>query len=366
MILNELPSSSEKVKRLYEYMVSEGLIFSSVNLNDSSPYAILAGKTSLGYRGKTVNWPEQGIVFFCAKDGKDKTRLSQKLGLRVYDNKDSVRPYAVFIPESKFEEAVQILKENEKNFLPLKKRTNERQTSRFHVEEDDAYEFRDVLDKDKNVYLVQDKSTADLLVKKTYSTYDINVFQRLRRTNISGIPRIVQLKEEAGKLVTYEEYIQGKNLLQVVEEEGVFSEDKIFDISIQLCEILKQMHSQNPPLLHRDIKPSNIMLRKNGKIVLIDFNASKEIHNGKNQDTTLFGTQYFAAPEQLTGYSQSNQTVDIYGFGATMSYLMTKMYCQEIIAPGSFHDVWAKCTDMSSANRYQTVEELQAAIVSAF
>jgi serine/threonine protein kinase len=72
----------------------------------------------------------------------------------------------------------------------------------------------------------------------------------------------------------------------------------------------------------------------------------------------MFGTQYFAAPEQLIGYLQSDERTDVFGLGATMSYLMTKMPAQQIVAPGKLSSVWEKCIEMDKKARYQSVDEL--------
>ena len=60
---------------------------------------------------------EKGIVFFCSKDRVDRDALEKELGLAVEDNNDSERPYAIFIPDEKFEQATYILLKNERNRL---------------------------------------------------------------------------------------------------------------------------------------------------------------------------------------------------------------------------------------------------------
>ena len=218
--------------------------------------------------------------------------------------------------------------------------------------------YKDTLDKDKGVLLLWDKDKNRLVVRKENTTYNRDVYERLKNLKLKGMPEIYETEEKNGKLVTLEEYIHGSNLLWILEQEGYFEEHEIFDISLKLCAILSKLHKQDPPLIHRDIKPSNIMMKSGGEIVLIDFNASKEFHQGNNQDTSLFGTQFFAAPEQLIGYIQSDERTDVYGIGATMSYLMTKMPAQQIIAEGKLSSVWEKCIEMDKKARYQSVDEL--------
>ena len=124
----------------------------------------------------------------------------------------------------------------------------------------------------------------------------------------------------------------------------------------------------NPPLIHRDIKPSNIMLSKDGGLYLIDFNASKELHNNKTEDTVLYGTQYFSAPEQLTGYGASSPATDVFALGATIYYLMTGMNIspKTVSYVGFLQDVIAKSTEMNQKDRYQSIDEFEKAFLAAY
>lgn len=226
----------------------------------------------------------------------------------------------------------------------------------------ERFQFKDELDKEKGVLLLWDTYYNRLVVRKEYTTFNREVFERLKALKIKGIPEIYEIEENNGKLVTLEEYIHGSNLLKLMEQKGVFAESEICEITLKLCAVLSRLHNFNPPLIHRDIKPSNIMMRSNGDIVLIDFNASKEYQEGNNQDTVLYGTQYFAAPEQF-GFGQSSNRTDIFSIAATMSFLMTDMPANQFLAPGKLYPVWEKCLKMEPKDRYSSVDELAMDIV---
>lgn len=462
-IFNEYDTTQSKVKKMYEYMKDRGLEFSSVNLTDSSPYAILKNKTSIGYRD-TSKWGKRGIVFFCARDGIDKNSLVSSLGLSVEDNStDRVRPFAVFIPDQKFEAAVAILLNNANSASAYKTSNKkskkesyqnkfwdeyyqhvmkclhrdgysnspgstetavrdtfflERKSSRdflswfeneitlsaakeevkellvlanrksnlaldikyYSRDLDYFYEFIkgdggalgqagddfkivQVLNNEKRMYIVQDTSTGDLFVEKQYDVYSEEVYDRLRELTIKGLPMLFEVNNRNGKLYTREEYVHGKDLYKLFEENGPFDEDLVIDITLKVCDILEGLHGLNPPLIHRDIKPSNIMLKSNGEVILVDFNASRIDDKRSNQDTVIYGTQYFGAPEQLTGYDASDCRADIFGIGATMTFLLTGMYHNQIIAPGKYYEVWKKCLNMDKNNRYSSVNSLRQAIL---
>jgi len=213
-----------------------------------------------------------------------------------------------------------------------------------------------------NIWLRR-KSDGKLLVSKEYTQYNKNVFERLCKANICGIPKYYLCEEKSGKLYTLEDYIEGQDLNTIFEAEGCFDEKTVLNVALKLCDILEKLHALNPPLIHRDIKPSNIIFTVGGDIVLIDFNASKEYKKDTGVDTVLLGTQYFAAPEQLIGYGASDARTDIYGIGATMNYLLTGMPRYSLVYPGSLKRIIEKCTDMTPNNRYGNIKELKKALL---
>ncbi len=113
-VLNKTERTSGMVRQLQDFMVERGIRINMENYDDSSPYFILMSGTGVGYRIRS-KWGEKGIVLFCAADGIDMALLSDGLGLKVYDNLDEARPYAIFIPVEKFEKAVGLLKRNGAN-----------------------------------------------------------------------------------------------------------------------------------------------------------------------------------------------------------------------------------------------------------
>jgi len=457
----ESGNSARIISELKDYMENQGLVFKKVNLNDSSPYAILSSETSIGYRTRS-KWNKTGVVFFCCKT--DANNLSRQLSLPIDDNSsDSKRPYAVFIPEPKIKNAVEILKQNPDNSItsaPSKGRTrngnsyqdkywipyfdhvkkcllrdgysnsdsNTETTVRdtFYLERKDPRDFlswfkdeltlqeakervielltaakrkssnlrndikyysRDLdyfaeflwqnridpetkskyeilqnLKNKDNVTLIRDRNNGRLCVRKKYSVYNYDVFIKLKESNFYGIPKLIEINKSGDTLYTIEEYIDGKTLYEIVNEKGILEENEAGRIIMELCRILKQFHHMIPQLIHRDIKPSNIILTKDGQVFLIDFNASKEARKNTSEDTVLYGTQYFAAPEQLLGYGSSSPATDIYGLGATLNYLITGLYASQIISPGRYKSVIEKSVKMDPENRYQSIEEFEQAI----
>ena len=117
MYILPLGTSREKVESMCVFMSNNGLVFESTHLDDSSPYCILMGGTSVSYRTRS-KWGEDGIVLFCTNI--DYHKLKNIKGVKCYSNNDSSRPHAVFVPDVKFEEAVQQLKKNYQNTMRIR------------------------------------------------------------------------------------------------------------------------------------------------------------------------------------------------------------------------------------------------------
>lgn len=218
-----------------------------------------------------------------------------------------------------------------------------------------------VLDEKKNIVLVQDIRNSELCVKKTLDIYSRDVYEQLASVRIEGVPAVKECVADDGKLIVVEEYVQGRSLKQVLDEQGLLNEEQAYDIAVQLVDILVRLHQLEPAIVHRDIKPSNIIIEKNGHVNLIDFNAARHVNADKNEDTRMLGTVYFAAPEQF-GFGQSDERTDIYGLGATINYIMTGDKPGAGIAECRFSDILKKCLMVDAKDRYQSAEELRGVL----
>ena len=218
-----------------------------------------------------------------------------------------------------------------------------------------------VLDEKKNIVLVQDIRNSELCVKKTLDIYSHDVYEQLASVRIEGVPAVKECVADDRKLIEVEEYVQGRSLKQVLDEQGLLNEEQAYDIAVQLADILVRLHQLEPAIVHRDIKPSNIIIEKNGHVNLIDFNAARHVNADKNEDTRMLGTVYFAAPEQF-GFGQSDERTDIYGLGATINYIMTGDKPGAGIAECRFSDILKKCLMVDAKDRYQSAAELRGVL----
>jgi serine/threonine protein kinase len=87
--------------------------------------------------------------------------------------------------------------------------------------------------------------------------------------------------------------------------------------------VLEYLHSQG--IYHRDIAPDNIMLRDDGRPLVLDFGAARRVIGEHSQILTAILKPRFAPVEQYAespGLRQGPWT-DLYALGATMRYLIT-------------------------------------------
>jgi eukaryotic-like serine/threonine-protein kinase len=122
---------------------------------------------------------------------------------------------------------------------------------------------------------------------------------------------------EKGNFYLVQEYIAGHPLSQELTTGTQWNDEETIALLQEIMEILQFVHQNN--VIHRDIKPSNLIRRQSdGKIVLIDFGAVKEIssleitESGKTRTRTIYSPGY-ASPEQMHGCPQFCS--DIYSAG---------------------------------------------------
>lgn len=216
------------------------------------------------------------------------------------------------------------------------------------------------------------------------------------------IPTLLAHFAENQLFYLVEEFIDGVNLARLVEEEGTFSEDEIWQVLADLLPVLKFSHDHQ--VIHRDIKPENIICRTShtltslspplsrredqdkllslkgnlrGKLVLVGFSsANLVIDREALKIGTISGSPEYVAPEQTRG--KAVFASDLYSLGVTCIYLLTG------IPPFDLFDVFNNCwvwrdyltQDVSESlaqildklleshlrNRFQSVEEVIQAI----
>jgi len=98
---------------------------------------------------------------------------------------------------------------------------------------------------------------------------EAKVLASLRHPNLPRVFDYFVIAQQGQYLVM--DYIEGDDLRQWMNKEGVIPEIDVIQIGIEICNALIYLHSRTPPITHRDIKPGNIKITPEGEVILVDF-----------------------------------------------------------------------------------------------
>ncbi len=214
---------------------------------------------------------------------------------------------------------------------------------------------------DRTVKLVQHTQTGKFYVSKHIAIYNPDVYRSLMADPVPDTPVIYELAEDDSGLTLIEEYLPGDTLQEILDRDGVFTEDEVIGLLLQLCRIISALHHREPPIIHRDIKPSNIIISPDNVLKLLDFNTAKYEDPDESRDTRLLGTAGYAAPEQY-GFGASAVQTDLYSMGVLMNVLLCGAVPSEKLADGSLSAIIKKCTELNPSDRFSDVDELEKAL----
>jgi len=151
---------------------------------------------------------------------------------------------------------------------------------------------------------------------------------RMKELKGDHVVHIYDLFDENNTSYYVMDYVQGESLASYMEHTGKpLTEEQTLYILDQLLDGLEEVHKEK--IWHLDLKPDNIMIDRNGKVVIIDFGASKQLgDSGKYTGTTgvLCYTPGYAPIEQMSQDMASiGPWTDIYALGATLYNLLTNI-----------------------------------------
>ncbi len=185
-----------------------------------------------------------------------------------------------------------------------------------------------------------------------------------------SIPSIVDVIDGRERLLIVMDYVEGRSLDVLLQEQGAQPQEKVLEWAKQLCRALAYLHGRNPPVIYRDLKPANVILRPDGTVALIDFGAAREYKVQSLKDTVSLGTRGYAAPEQYEETGQSDARTDIYCLGVMLFQLLTGespyrlrplRECRPSLSAG-LEAILIKCTQIRKEERYQSCLELLYAL----
>jgi len=143
----------------------------------------------------------------------------------------------------------------------------------------------------------------------------------LARLSHSGIASAHELFQHEGRWVLVMEFVRGRTLEQVLDQNGPLSPQQAADVCMQALLALGHAHARG--VVHRDLKPSNLMLGEHGEVKVTDFGIARlagAVHL-TNAGLTM-GTPAYMAPEQVRG-GNIDARVDLYAMGIVFYRLVT-------------------------------------------
>lgn len=179
-----------------------------------------------------------------------------------------------------------------------------------------------------------------ILPQYSSNTEFINMFKDEAKINVnlshSNIVPIYEFGVENGQFYILMEYVNGKNLRQILtrmqkEKDTYFSIDQIVNIIKDVAAGLDHAHrcldgTTGKPLniIHRDMSPQNIMISFEGEVKVVDFGIAKaESQVESTKAGTLKGKFAYMSPEQATGETIDLRT-DIFSLGIVLWELLAK------------------------------------------
>lgn len=208
------------------------------------------------------------------------------------------------------------------------------------------------------IYLYQNNSNHQKLVKRVSKYRNDDVFRKIRNLNINNLMSIYEVCSDDDSLIVLEEFIEGKSLLTILEEETL-SAKTACKYAYQICNALIGLH--NLGIIHRDIKPSNIIINKDDEAILIDMGIARLISSSGEKDTCELGTVGFAAPEQF-GLSQSGKSTDIYSLGILLNIMITGVHPAIGTAKGPIKRIINKAISTEISKRYSNAKDMQKSL----
>jgi serine/threonine protein kinase/class 3 adenylate cyclase len=245
------------------------------------------------------------------------------------------------------------------------------------------------------VYKVRDLETSEIVALKVLkpeiaSNPDVQEnFKRelclARKITHKNVCRIHEFNRLNGTAYTSMEFVEGESLMSRLYREGSLPLDDALEIAGQICAGLREAHAQG--IVHRDLKPANIMLDRNGTVKIMDFGIARMVQRDGPMTGTIVGTPAYMAPEQAELKPVSSCT-DIYAVGLLLYEMITGVAAfsgdtpvavalkqireypkrpREIVPQltRSIDAVIMKCLQKDSAKRFQSVDELEIALVKA-
>ncbi|MDQ4041247.1 MAG: protein kinase, partial [Actinomycetota bacterium] len=115
------------------------------------------------------------------------------------------------------------------------------------------------------------------------------------------------------------EYLEGRSLKQILQEEGPLAPERAVDVVLQILQAARFAHQRG--IVHRDIKPHNVILDDEGRAKVTDFGIARAGASDMTETGSIMGTAQYLSPEQAQGHAVGPRS-DLYAIGIVLYELL--------------------------------------------
>lgn len=173
------------------------------------------------------------------------------------------------------------------------------------------------------VYRARDRRTNSWVAVKVLSqelAQNADFLQRFQRQQSfmfrlqhPNVVRLLDWMEEQGNRCLVMEYVDGGSLTASLRQRPLPVSEAV-DLALQLCEGLAYIHQQG--ILHRDLKAHNVLLTRDRKAKINDFDMAGFVAAARRGQTGLIGNIETMAPEVIQGgQAAADERAEIYSLG---------------------------------------------------
>jgi serine/threonine protein kinase len=209
-------------------------------------------------------------------------------------------------------------------------------TGRPHGLRIDRYILQDLIGQGGmgRVFLAKDTRLSRLVALKILSKERManeRAVRRFRREGKVGaqlqhenLVRVYDEGEVGGMPYLVLEYISGRTVLQMINEQGRLPWSMAAELARQVALGLEHLHQKG--LLHRDVNPANIMVDRDGTAKLTDLGLAIDLgdedEDRVTRDGATVGTFDYISPEQARNPREIDVRSDIYSLGCSLYHMI--------------------------------------------
>jgi len=144
--------------------------------------------------------------------------------------------------------------------------------------------------------------------------------QSAGKLNHPNIVTVYDVGRTEGVAYMAMEFLEGKELREILDSGVVLPIEKIAHIASQVAEGLGFAHERG--IVHRDVKPANVMVMKNGLVKITDFGIAQMSSASRTMSGMVMGSPKYMSPEQVVGQAVDGRS-DIFSLAVVLYEMLT-------------------------------------------